>query len=153
MRFSERLRLAREYAKLSQEELSTRAGVKQGTISKIERGDSESSTFTVHLALACGVRPEWLAMEVGEMTGASTHTAQTPATYQVKDPIQDDLAALDKLEANAYLTRLKRLKSEIEETEADIRLAAKKARTQEKSDRQPGASGAGDPASEHRRTA
>lgn len=67
MKFSERLRLARETAKLTQEQLAVKSGVKQGTISKIERGDAESSTFTVQLAMACRVRPEWLAMEDGEM--------------------------------------------------------------------------------------
>lgn len=68
MEFGDRLRAAREAARLTQEELAKKSGVKQGTISKIERGDADSSTFTVQLAVACGVRPEWLAMESGEMT-------------------------------------------------------------------------------------
>jgi transcriptional regulator with XRE-family HTH domain len=67
MEFSERLKLAREAAKLTQEQLAQKSGVKQGTISKIERGDADSSTFTVQLAIACKVRPEWLAMESGPM--------------------------------------------------------------------------------------
>jgi transcriptional regulator with XRE-family HTH domain len=67
MEFSERLKQARGHAQLTQEGLATKSGVKQGTISKIERGDTDSSTFTVQLAKACGVRPEWLAMEDGEM--------------------------------------------------------------------------------------
>jgi transcriptional regulator with XRE-family HTH domain len=67
MNFSERLRRAREHADLTQEALAQRSGVKQGTISKIERGESESSTFVVQLAVACGVRCEWLALEIGEM--------------------------------------------------------------------------------------
>lgn len=67
MEFSERLRLAREAAKLTQEQLAQKSGVKQGTISKIERGDADSSTFTVQLAIACGVRPEWLAIGSGAM--------------------------------------------------------------------------------------
>ena len=67
MNFSERLRAAREHSGLTQDQLAEKSGVKQGTISKIERGDSDSSTFTVELAVACGVRPEWLAMEQGEM--------------------------------------------------------------------------------------
>lgn len=67
MKFSERLRRAREHAGLTQEALAQRSGVKQGTISKIERGESESSTFVVQLAIACGVRCEWLAVETGKM--------------------------------------------------------------------------------------
>lgn len=67
MNFGERLHKAREHARLTQEGLAKESGVKQGTISKIERGDADSSTFTVQLAIACGVRPEWLAMGKGEM--------------------------------------------------------------------------------------
>lgn len=67
MNFGERLYKARGHAKLTQEGLAKESGVKQGTISKIERGDADSSTFTVQLAIACGVRPEWLAIEDGEM--------------------------------------------------------------------------------------
>lgn len=150
MEFSARLKQARDYANLSQEELSTRSGVKQGTISKIERGDSESSTFTVQLALACGIRPEWLAMGLGDMTGQPTLATQPVAAYEIRDPIQDDLAALDKFEADAYTARLDSLKAQIRSIEADIRSAANKARTKEKSDRQA-ASGPGDPHSEDRR--
>lgn len=67
MNFGERLLKAREHAGLTQEMLAKKSGVKQGTISKIERGDTDSSTFTVQLSIACGVRPEWLAIEDGEM--------------------------------------------------------------------------------------
>lgn len=67
MTLGERLRLARQYAKISQAELEKRSGVDQATISKIERDDQKGSTEIVQLAVACGVRPEWLAMESGEM--------------------------------------------------------------------------------------
>ncbi len=67
MKFGARLKVAREYAKLTQSELATKSGVSQVTISKIEREESDSSSFTVQLAVACGVRPEWLAIEQGEM--------------------------------------------------------------------------------------
>lgn len=75
MEFGERLKAAREAAGLTQEELAKKSGVKQGTISKIERGDSDSSTFTVQLAIACGVRPEWLAMSEGEMRTEFSYAA------------------------------------------------------------------------------
>ena len=65
----ERLRLAREYAGITQVELEQRSGVKQATISKIELGKnkSEDTTFGVHFAVACGVRAEWLVLGIGEM--------------------------------------------------------------------------------------
>lgn len=66
MKFGERLKVARQYAQLTQSELAVKSGVSQVTISKLER-ESDSSSFTVQLAVACGVRPEWLAMEEGEM--------------------------------------------------------------------------------------
>lgn len=68
MKYGQRLKEARTYAGLSQTELAEKAGVgSQVNISKLERGDAEGSEFTVHYATACGVRPEWLAMEQGEM--------------------------------------------------------------------------------------
>lgn len=64
---AERLRIAREHAELTQHDLERLTGVKQATISKIELGKSESTTFAVQLAVACGVRAEWLVLGVGEM--------------------------------------------------------------------------------------
>jgi transcriptional regulator with XRE-family HTH domain len=63
----ERLKIAREYAGLSQEKLGEEAGCGQAVVSKIERGDQKKSAYVVQLAVACNVRPEWLAMEEGEM--------------------------------------------------------------------------------------
>lgn len=68
MTLGERLKAARRHAKLdTQEQLAKKSGVSQQTISKIERDLVDSSGYVVHLAKACGVRPEWLAMEDGEM--------------------------------------------------------------------------------------
>jgi len=68
MTLGERLKAARRYAHLdTQETLAKKSGVSQQTISKIERGMVDSSGYVVQLAIACGVRPEWLAMEEGEM--------------------------------------------------------------------------------------
>lgn len=67
MTLGERLRAARKHAGLTQVELETKSGVPQQTISKIERGDADTSAFVVRLAVACGVRPEWLDMESGSM--------------------------------------------------------------------------------------
>lgn len=64
---AERLKQARLHADLTQDELSAKSGVTQATISKIELGKSESTTFAVQLAVACGVRAEWLALGLGKM--------------------------------------------------------------------------------------
>jgi transcriptional regulator with XRE-family HTH domain len=58
--YGERLRLAREHKGLTQEQLVEISGVKQGTISKIERGDQNSSGFDAELAYTLGVEAMWL---------------------------------------------------------------------------------------------
>lgn len=65
MKYGERLRLAREQAGLSQDELSalTNGEVKQGSISKIERGDQTRSSFDIDLAIALNIHPKWLKDE------------------------------------------------------------------------------------------
>ena len=140
MKFGDRLELARKSAKLTQEELAKKSGVQQGTISKIERGDADSSTFTVQLAIACGVRPEWLAIEDGSMTGSPFQVRQPEAKYEVKDQVLEDLESLEPEDADVW--------------RAQIRAAAIKARKakQEKSDRRPDV-GDADPPSEGRRIA
>jgi phage repressor protein C with HTH and peptisase S24 domain len=60
MKYGERLRLARKNKNYSQTELAAESGVGQGTISKIERGDQETSTFDIELAHALDVDPMWL---------------------------------------------------------------------------------------------
>lgn len=67
MTLGERLKAARKHAELTQPQLADKSGVSQQTISNIETGLQDKSTDTVQLAVACGVRPEWLAMEDGEM--------------------------------------------------------------------------------------
>lgn len=63
MKFAERLHHARKtIAKISQKELEARTGVKQQVISRLENGTQEETPQVVQLALACGVRPEWLAI-------------------------------------------------------------------------------------------
>lgn len=65
MKYGERLKLVRERAGLTQNELAalTYGSVKQGTISKIERGDQERSTFDIELAVVLDVHPKWLKDE------------------------------------------------------------------------------------------
>lgn len=67
MTLGERLKTARKYAGLTQPQLSDKSGVSQQTISNIETGLQDKSTDIVQLAVACGVRPEWLATYDGEM--------------------------------------------------------------------------------------
>jgi transcriptional regulator with XRE-family HTH domain len=74
-----RLKEARAHAGIAQKELETRSGVSQKTISKIERGDQDSSTQIVQLARACGVSADWLATGQGAMLGA----------HEVREPLAE----------------------------------------------------------------
>ncbi len=60
MKYGERLKAAREHKGLTQEELVKLSKVKQGTISKIERGDQQSSGFDAVLAYHLDVDAMWL---------------------------------------------------------------------------------------------
>ena len=69
MTLGERLKAARAHANLdTQQDLAEKSKVPQQTISKIERGAAKTSAFIVQLAVACNVRPEWLAIESGPMS-------------------------------------------------------------------------------------
>lgn len=68
--FGDRVRKARKHAKLSQEQLAGDIGIKQGSLSELERVGN-SSTFTVQIAQRCGVRADWLATGDGLMLSTS----------------------------------------------------------------------------------
>lgn len=61
MELKDRLKYARKKAGLTQVELAERAGIKQASISEIERGLTRSSGHLVRLAQICGVDPVWLS--------------------------------------------------------------------------------------------
>lgn len=76
MNFGERLTTARKHAGLTQAELSEKLGLddagkplmSQSNISALERDPkTKGSLHTVKLARVCGVNPDWLAYEEGEM--------------------------------------------------------------------------------------
>jgi transcriptional regulator with XRE-family HTH domain len=62
--FNRRVLAAREYAKLTQEDLAKQAGCSQGTIDKLENRAADGSVYTVQIAQACNVSPYWLSAKV-----------------------------------------------------------------------------------------
>lgn len=80
MDYGERLRTARRARNWTQAELAEKSGVPQGTISKIERGDQETSRYDVLLADALEISATWLARGTGQMTPHANVSEQT-ATY------------------------------------------------------------------------
>lgn len=73
MRYGQRLKTAREYAKLTQAQLAELAGITQPNVSQLENGEGDGSFYTAQFAEACGVNALWLATEKGEMVN-SRHT-------------------------------------------------------------------------------
>ena len=65
--FGNRLRLARKEKGLNQVSLANACGLTQSVISKIERGEQESSGYTLLIASELRVNPLWLAYGKGEM--------------------------------------------------------------------------------------
>lgn len=61
MELKDRLKQARKNAGLTQVELAERAGIKQASVSEIERGLTRTSGYLVKLAQICGVNPIWLS--------------------------------------------------------------------------------------------
>lgn len=76
MKYYERLAIARKHARLTQTQLAEKLGVAkngkpimtQANISKLETNPRiNGSIHTLKLAKICGVSPDWLAYEEGEM--------------------------------------------------------------------------------------
>jgi transcriptional regulator with XRE-family HTH domain len=97
--FGERLFQARTYAGMSQGQLARVTGISQGTLGELEwKGDS--SVYSVRIAMACGVRPEWLAENAGSMLGEETWPFRHVKleTIQALDP--QDRAFIEGVLAN-----------------------------------------------------
>lgn len=75
MELKDRLKQARKAAGLTQVELAERAGIKQASVSEIERGLSRTSGYLVKIAQICGVDPAWLAEGVGTPASGGTEVA------------------------------------------------------------------------------
>ncbi|HET6718353.1 MAG TPA: helix-turn-helix transcriptional regulator, partial [Rhodocyclaceae bacterium] len=78
MDYGQRLKAAREHAKLSQLDLAEQAGIRQPSVSHLENSSKATgSEFTARFARITGVSVDWLADEIGDMI---------PMTYQTTDP-------------------------------------------------------------------
>lgn len=67
MEYKDRIKAARKHAKLTQVELARLVGIDQTSISDLERGKSQSSSYNARIAAACGVSSLWLENGAGEM--------------------------------------------------------------------------------------
>lgn len=67
MNLSERIKLARKKAGLTQSQLAESVGIAQTAISQLESGKTLRSSYLIQIARACGVNSVWLADGEGEM--------------------------------------------------------------------------------------
>lgn len=108
--FGQRLKLAREFAALTQSGLARSSGlnVRPQNIQYLEdpANKAEGSQYTASLAKACGVDPLWLERGVGEMTpGAQTREPRALSDKQITSLI----ANLDPDMRRAVVKILQRL--------------------------------------------
>lgn len=79
---AQRLKLAREHAKLTQAALADKAGISQGQVGNIESGLRNTGASVVALARALGVSVDWLSDGIGEMIQPTASIAEpTPRPY------------------------------------------------------------------------
>lgn len=77
MEYKDRIKTARKHAKLTQVELAKLVGIDQTSISDLERGKSQSSSYNARIAAACGVSSLWLENGSGQMIDGSSPPDQT----------------------------------------------------------------------------
>jgi phage repressor protein C with HTH and peptisase S24 domain len=103
MDYKHRVKAARKFAGLTQGELAERIGIKQASISDLERGKSASSSYNASIARACGVNPYWLETGQGEMlaegstepTSGMDNVARLPTQRANEIEIVGDLSVWD----------------------------------------------------------
>lgn len=78
MDYKTRIKRARKHANLTQGQLAEAVGVKQASISDLETGKSQASSFSASIAKACGVDPLWLEVGTGEMTSSESGALSPP---------------------------------------------------------------------------
>lgn len=76
MDIGQRVRHARKHAGLTQGELAKAVGMKQPSLSELERGLSRSSAYLFQIAKVCEVNVEWLATGEGEMLRSEPSSSQ-----------------------------------------------------------------------------
>ncbi|WP_170825725.1 LexA family protein [Halomonas caseinilytica] len=82
MSIGDRVRRARKKAGLTQKQLGDAVGVRQATISDLEKGESRSSSYLVQIARICDVDVDWLVSGKGEMEPRPAQVAQHPSLHE-----------------------------------------------------------------------
>lgn len=113
--YGKRLRAARKFAGLTQEQLRDKTGIAQSTISSAER-DGNGSAETPVYAKACGVSALWLATGEGNMLDGATVVSAGTAKVTYPQPMEPA--------TEQRLTRLLAVLFQIPEAQRDAALRA-----------------------------
>ncbi|WP_372382156.1 helix-turn-helix domain-containing protein [Xanthomonas sp. NCPPB 1068] len=84
-----RIAAAMRHSGDTQDSLAKRVGISQQAVAKLLSGKSQTSRRLTEIALACGVRPEWLAAGDGPMVAG----VQSGGESQPERSIRDTIAA------------------------------------------------------------
>ena len=85
MEYKERIKAARRHAGLTQAQLAKLVGIDQASISDLERGRSQRSSYNASIAKACGVSAIWIESGSGQMV------SDRPEDANVKDVVQPQM--------------------------------------------------------------
>ena len=113
MNLSQRIVAAREHRGLTQDALAKLVGISQQAIQKLESEKSSSSRKLTEIAIACGVRPEWLASGLGAMVAPEVQVKDEHASYGTASQSQSQPLQLDPAKlfaATEYLEQQFRLR-------------------------------------------
>ncbi len=111
MSIGSRLREARREAKLSQEDLASKSGASQSSISDLERGKSAGTTSLAALASACGVRALWLETGKGPKADTQVKSRVGPPASWFSDEAHDLLELYFSLDDEERSDALRMMKS------------------------------------------
>lgn len=89
MNLSERIRIARRSAGLTQRELADKVGIAQTAISQLESGKTQRSTYLYQISEACGVSVAWLLTGSGSMAISEQRKAASEKDRKFWKEIED----------------------------------------------------------------
>ena len=109
MKIGQRIREARKAAGMTQDQLAAKVGMRQNSISELEKGDSAGTTNVAKFAQALRVNALWLETGMGERSSIGT---QEPALSPETAPERMDAIA-EKLDAMVRLDLITALEAAI----------------------------------------
>jgi transcriptional regulator with XRE-family HTH domain len=94
MSIGSRIREARKLRAMSQKELATKIGIKQPSLSELETGESQGTTYLARIASALGVNPLWLETGKGSRDAGQTSGGGMAGMLELKAETASELKML-----------------------------------------------------------